>query len=222
MLRDPEPDRAPARLVRLVRRPGAARAVRRDQPDPGLHRQGDGAPVPGLRVRGAQVLRARVPDQQDQTFSKPLYVNVELLIKETGEIQRQQVYFGDFPLMTDQGTFIINGAERVVVEPARPVARRLLQRKVEDPSHRPRPLRGQGDPEPRRLARVRDADRGAAVRQGRSQAQDRRDQAPACGRRYERERLGSRTGSPASPTNREQQYIASTLEKDPTTTRPRR
>src|SRR5664279_1956518 len=52
---------------------------------------------------------------KDLTFSRPLYVAVELLIKETGEIQRQRVYMGDFPTMTDQGTFIINGAERVVV-----------------------------------------------------------------------------------------------------------
>src|SRR5512146_1233056 len=52
---------------------------------------------------------------RDLTFSRPLYVNVELLIKETGEIQRQRVYMGDFPFMTEEGTFIINGAERVVV-----------------------------------------------------------------------------------------------------------
>ncbi|MHB8399089.1 MAG: DNA-directed RNA polymerase subunit beta [Candidatus Limnocylindrales bacterium] len=52
---------------------------------------------------------------KDLTFSRPLYVNVELTIKETGEIQRQRVYMGDFPTMTDQGTFVINGAERVVV-----------------------------------------------------------------------------------------------------------
>ncbi|HEY8136161.1 MAG TPA: DNA-directed RNA polymerase subunit beta, partial [Candidatus Limnocylindrales bacterium] len=52
---------------------------------------------------------------RDLTFSKPLYVWVELLIKETGEIQRQRVYMGDFPFMTDEGTFVINGAERVVV-----------------------------------------------------------------------------------------------------------
>ena len=52
---------------------------------------------------------------RDLTYSKPLYVWVELLIKETGEIQRQRVYMGDFPFMTEQGTFIINGAERVVV-----------------------------------------------------------------------------------------------------------
>src|SRR3989337_1084364 len=52
---------------------------------------------------------------KDLPFSRPLYVNVELLIKETGEIQRQRVYMGDYPWMTDLGTFVINGAERVVV-----------------------------------------------------------------------------------------------------------
>src|SRR3954467_1932291 len=52
---------------------------------------------------------------RDLTYSKPLYVWVELLIKETGEIQRHRVYMGDFPFMTEEGTFIINGAERVVV-----------------------------------------------------------------------------------------------------------
>ncbi len=52
---------------------------------------------------------------KDLTYSRPLYVNVELLIKETGEIQRQRVYMGDYPWMTNQGTFVINGAERVVV-----------------------------------------------------------------------------------------------------------
>jgi DNA-directed RNA polymerase subunit beta len=52
---------------------------------------------------------------KDLTYSRPLYVNVELLIKETGEIQRQRVYMGDYPWMTDLGTFVVNGAERVVV-----------------------------------------------------------------------------------------------------------
>jgi DNA-directed RNA polymerase subunit beta len=52
---------------------------------------------------------------RDLTFSRPLYVQVELTIKETGEIQRQRVYMGDYPWMTNLGTFIVNGAERVVV-----------------------------------------------------------------------------------------------------------
>ena len=52
---------------------------------------------------------------RDLTYSKPLYVNVLLKLKDTGEELGQKVYMGDFQTMTDQGTFIINGAERVVV-----------------------------------------------------------------------------------------------------------
>ena len=44
-----------------------------------------------------------------------LYVKVRLIIKETGEVKEQEVFMGDFPLMTDTGTFVINGAERVIV-----------------------------------------------------------------------------------------------------------
>ncbi|MGK2964442.1 MAG: DNA-directed RNA polymerase subunit beta [Tepidiformaceae bacterium] len=53
--------------------------------------------------------------ERDMTYAAPLFVDVELLIKESGEIKEQRLFFGDFPLMTDRGTFIINGAERVVV-----------------------------------------------------------------------------------------------------------
>ena len=52
---------------------------------------------------------------KDLTYARPLMVNAELQVLETGEIRRQQIYMGDFPWMTTQGTFIINGAERVVV-----------------------------------------------------------------------------------------------------------
>ena len=53
--------------------------------------------------------------ERDVTFSAPLKVQVRLINRETGEVKEQDVFMGDFPLMTDQGTFIINGAERVVV-----------------------------------------------------------------------------------------------------------
>ncbi len=53
--------------------------------------------------------------ERDMTFAAPLFVDVELRIKDSGEIKEQRLFFGDFPLMTDKGTFIINGAERVVV-----------------------------------------------------------------------------------------------------------
>ena len=49
------------------------------------------------------------------TYSSPIYVIVQLVVKETGEIKQQELYFSDFPLMTDAGTFIISGVERVVV-----------------------------------------------------------------------------------------------------------
>ncbi|MFC1914172.1 DNA-directed RNA polymerase subunit beta [Chloroflexota bacterium] len=52
---------------------------------------------------------------RDLTFSMPLYVRVRLLVKETGEIKEQDLFFGDIPLMTAKGTFITSGAERVVV-----------------------------------------------------------------------------------------------------------
>ncbi|WP_416223938.1 DNA-directed RNA polymerase subunit beta [Tepidiforma sp.] len=53
--------------------------------------------------------------ERDMTYAAPLFVDVELRVKESGEIKEQRLFFGDFPLMTDRGTFIINGAERVVV-----------------------------------------------------------------------------------------------------------
>ncbi len=53
--------------------------------------------------------------QRDLTYSAPLYVRAQLLVKETGEIKEQEVFFGDIPLMTAKGTFVTSGAERVVV-----------------------------------------------------------------------------------------------------------
>jgi DNA-directed RNA polymerase subunit beta len=53
--------------------------------------------------------------ERDVTYAAPLRVKVRLINKETGEVKEQEVFMGDFPLMTDKGTFIINGAERVIV-----------------------------------------------------------------------------------------------------------
>ncbi|MHA6654351.1 DNA-directed RNA polymerase subunit beta [Aerococcus urinae] len=53
--------------------------------------------------------------QQDTNYAAPMYVKLRLINSETGEIKDQEVFFGDFPLMTDSGTFIINGSERVIV-----------------------------------------------------------------------------------------------------------
>jgi DNA-directed RNA polymerase subunit beta len=53
--------------------------------------------------------------EMDMTFSAPLWVTVRLVNRNSGEMQEQEVFMGDFPLMTENGTFVINGAERVVV-----------------------------------------------------------------------------------------------------------
>lgn len=53
--------------------------------------------------------------ERDVTYAAPLRVKVRLINKETGEVKEQEVFMGDFPLMTVKGTFIINGAERVIV-----------------------------------------------------------------------------------------------------------
>ncbi|SMX90377.1 DNA-directed RNA polymerase subunit beta [Brevibacterium aurantiacum] len=53
--------------------------------------------------------------ERDMTYSAPLYVTAEFMNNNTGEIKSQTVFMGDFPLMTDKGTFIVNGTERVVV-----------------------------------------------------------------------------------------------------------
>ena len=140
---------------------------------------------------------------KDLTFSRPLYVNVELLIKETGEIQRQRVYMGDYPWMTDLGTFVINGAERVVVSQLVRSPGRLLQR-ARGPGVGPDALQRQGHPEPRRLARVRDEQQGPALGQGRSQAEDRGDD-PAPRRRLRdqrRDRRPLRRRSTSTPSTR--------------------
>ena len=53
--------------------------------------------------------------ERDATYAAPLYVTARLFNKQTGEVKEQEIFMGDFPLMTHSGTFVINGAERVVV-----------------------------------------------------------------------------------------------------------
>ena len=52
---------------------------------------------------------------RDRTYAAPLFARVRLINRETNEIKEQDVYMGEIPLMTDKGTFVVNGAERVVV-----------------------------------------------------------------------------------------------------------
>ena len=53
--------------------------------------------------------------ERDVTYAAPLRVKARLLNKETGEVKEQEIFLGDFPLMTESGTFVINGADRVIV-----------------------------------------------------------------------------------------------------------
>ena len=88
--------------------------LRGDQPDRGLLR----APC---RCRSATTASSRPKNsideckERDFTYAAPLFVTAEFMNNETGEIKSQTVFMGDFPLMTDKGTFVINGTERVVV-----------------------------------------------------------------------------------------------------------
>ena len=112
---------------------------------------------------------------KDMTYSAPLFVTAEFMNGETGEIKSQTVFMGDFPMMTSKGTFIINGTERVVVSPARPLPGRLLRQEPGQDRRQGR-LLGQGHPVPRCLARVRH-------RQARHHRRAHRPQAPPAGHR---------------------------------------
>ena len=65
--------------------------------------------------------------EKDMTYSAPIFVRARFMNRNTGEIKEQTVFMGDFPMMTDKGTFIINGTERVVVVAARALAGRHLR-----------------------------------------------------------------------------------------------
>ena len=84
---------------------------------------------------------------KDATYEAPLHIRIRLTNKKTGKDQVQEVYFGDFPVMTARGTFIINGVERVVVSQLV----RLLQRRF---MARKETLWSEGDSEPGLVARI--------------------------------------------------------------------
>ncbi|MCR5484818.1 MAG: DNA-directed RNA polymerase subunit beta [Clostridiales bacterium] len=69
----------------------------------------------GYRMDDKPKYSVRECKERDATYSAPMRVTARLLNKETGAIKESEVYMGDFPIMTDSGTFVINGAERVIV-----------------------------------------------------------------------------------------------------------
>ena len=130
-----------------------------------------------------------------------------------GEDEDSEIFIGDFPLMTTDGTFIINGAERVVVSQLVRSPGVYFDR-VSRSDDRQAGLVRQADPEPRRLAGVRDVESRRHVGQGRPQAKDAGDD-PAAGHRHDR-RGAARRRLPTSTPIRIGHILRTTLEKDPT------
>ncbi len=120
--------------------------------------------------------------ERDMTYCAPLRVRVRLITSESGEIKGipdQEIFMGDFPLMTEKGTFIINGAERVIVSQ---LVRSPGVYFLQDTDTNGRPIyHRDSDPQSRRLDRVRDRqrqqerhDRGHHRRAHRQEPQDHR------------------------------------------------
>ena len=106
--------------------------------------------------------------EKDLTYQVPLSMTVRFVNKETGEIREQRVFMGDFPMMTEQGTFIINGTERVIVtQLVRSPGAYLMEPK--DPTKQV--FTANLMPSPRLVARARDRQEGRRLRPHRPQAQ---------------------------------------------------
>ena len=125
--------------------------------------------------------------EKDLTYARPLTVTVAFINRETGEIREQSVFMGDFPWMTERGTFVINGTERVVVT-------QLVRSpgRLPDGAEGPREagLHRQPDARARLLAGARDRQEGQGLRPHRPQAQAAGDGAAA------RDGLRDRRGDP--------------------------
>ena len=114
--------------------------------------------------------------EKDMTYSRPLTATVAFQNKETGEIREQAVFMGDFPWMTERGTFIINGTERVVVtQLVRSPGAYVMAPK----DRREAGLHRQPDAGPRLLAGARDRQKRQGLRPHRPQAQAAGDGAAA-------------------------------------------
>ena len=106
--------------------------------------------------------------EKDLTYQAPLSMTVRFVNKDTGEIREQTVFMGDFPMMTEWGTFIINGTERVIVTQLVRSPGRLpdgAEGRDEAGLHR------EPDAEPRLVARARDRQEGRRLRPHRPEAQ---------------------------------------------------
>ena len=115
--RRPEPDRHPASLVRVADRSRRTAASGRRSTTSRRSRT-TRATSPSSSASSSSTTRSPRSTEcreKDLTYARPLTVTVAFINRETGEIREQSVFMGDFPWMTERGTFIINGTERVVV-----------------------------------------------------------------------------------------------------------
>ena len=110
--RRPRSHRHPARLLRLVLDQGLEETI--DDINPIEDYTGNYAVEFGDYEFHDPPLSLECRDK-DMTYAAPLFIAVSFVNRETGEIREQNVFMGDFPMMTEQGTFIINGTERVIV-----------------------------------------------------------------------------------------------------------
>ena len=119
----------------------------------------------------ASTSRPRTIDEcreKDLTYARPLTVTVAFINHETGEIREQSVFMGDFPWMTERGTFIINGTERVVVTQ---LVRSPGAYVMEPKDREKQVFIAEPDAGPRLVARARDRQEGQGLRPHRPQAQ---------------------------------------------------
>ena len=166
---------------------------------------------------------------RDQTYAAPLRVRMRLRIKSgdaEGELKEQTIFMGDFPLMTENGTFIINGAERVVVSQ---LVRSPGVYFDAERGHRHRPPAGDGeaDPQPRRLAGVRDLEPRRPLGEGGPEAEDPGHHAAARPRGGARARPIKKGDNEemlalyeADDNHADHHYLQSTMDKDPASTTP--
>ena len=166
--------------------------------------------------------------EKDLTYSRPLTVTVAFINHETGEIREQSVFMGDFPWMTERGTFIINGTERVVVTQ---LVRSPGAYLMEPEGPREAGLHGEPHAGPRLVARARDRQEGQGLRPHRPQAQaaghgpparddlqprDRRD------RRRDPSRTSSASTRSCSTSSTTRLYLRNTIESDPDNTKTKK
>ena len=154
--------------------------------------------------------------EKDLTYQVPLNMTVRFVNKETGEIREQNVFMGDFPMMTEWGTFIINGTERVIVtQLVRSPGAYLMEPRTRPGLHR------EPDAVPRLVARGGNRQEGHRLRPHRPEAQAADHDAAACTAGG-----GPTTGTAIDTSTNEallalfdnSPFIVNTLEKDPAQT----